>query len=275
MTAAADCARRSLIGPAIVAADRALAMLIVARRLAATAQGLERRPDRDDAAARGGAADRSARAGGMADADAGSGRIPPREAARAIRRRAPSPRSSIPAARPCATTSRRRAISCSRRRGCRMDSIVVDQSRLQRADRKQSRVRRQRRDRRLSCAFRNPAACSSPITTRPANIWFVRDQRAMAKDAAAGATSRRSISIRKARSRPAACRSPARSSVQLRNDHLGYALTWFGLAAGTGRRFRGLGLLAAADKGLTNGPAALSCASRPDPLLSGLRRFPS
>ena len=61
--------------------------------------------------------------------------------------------------------------------------------------------------------------------------WFVRDQRAMAKDAAAGARSRRSISIRKARSRRR--RSEARpAQAQLRNDHLGYALTWFGLAAG-------------------------------------------
>ena len=46
----------------------------------------------------------------------------------------------------------------------------------------------------------------------------------------AGARSRRSTSIRKRRRRPAACRRAGRSKPSLPNNHLQYALTWFGLA---------------------------------------------
>ena len=46
-----------------------------------------------------------------------------------------------------------------------------------------------------------------------------------------GLLSRRSTSIRKARFRPQALPRPASLTVNLRNDHLQYAVTWFGLAA--------------------------------------------
>ena len=46
----------------------------------------------------------------------------------------------------------------------------------------------------------------------------------------AGATSRRSTSSRRRRPRRAACRRPGRSKPSLPNNHLQYAVTWYGLA---------------------------------------------
>lgn len=61
--------------------------------------------------------------------------------------------------------------------------------------------------------------------------WFVRDQRAMAK--ALGWSETAPFYIDQESPVPAGgSPKPGPLKVQLRNDHLGYALTWFGLAAG-------------------------------------------
>ena len=99
------------------------------------------------------------------------------------------------------------------------------------------------------CVFRNPEAFSSPITMRPATTWFVRDQRAMAKALDWGEVA--PFYVDQESPVPAGgVPKPGPLKPQLRNDHLGYALTWFGLAAGLAVCFRGLGRLAAAEKGL-------------------------
>lgn len=62
------------------------------------------------------------------------------------------------------------------------------------------------------------------------DTWFVRDQRAMA--AARGWGEVAPFYIDQETPRPAGgLPRPASLTVNLRNDHLGYALTWFGLAA--------------------------------------------
>jgi surfeit locus 1 family protein len=61
--------------------------------------------------------------------------------------------------------------------------------------------------------------------------WFVRDQRAMAKELGWGEVA--PFYIDQESPVPAGgVPKPGALKVQLRNDHLGYALTWFGLAAG-------------------------------------------
>ncbi len=61
--------------------------------------------------------------------------------------------------------------------------------------------------------------------------WFVRDQRAMAKTLGWGDVA--PFYIDQESPVPAGgVPKPGPLKVQLRNDHLGYALTWFGLAAG-------------------------------------------
>ena len=94
-------------------------------------------------------------------------RIPPRAAARAIRRERQARfrlyrRLGLARRHQGARLFRVRA-----RAACRTDSIVVDQSRL-RAQPDARAGARQRSRSSAICAFRNPAACSSPITTRRA-----------------------------------------------------------------------------------------------------------
>jgi len=61
--------------------------------------------------------------------------------------------------------------------------------------------------------------------------WFVRDQRAMAKELGWGEPA--PFYIDQESPVPAGgVPKPGPLKVQLKNDHLGYALTWFGLAAG-------------------------------------------
>ena len=124
------------------------------------------------------------------------------------------------------------AISCSRRRGCRTDASWWSTAAMCRSRPHRTPVARDRPRSSAICAFRNRRS------------WFVvrsrcvgrqsgssRDHRAMAEERGWGEIAPFYID-QEARCRRAACRSPARSRCSLRNDHLGYALTWFGLAAG-------------------------------------------
>jgi cytochrome oxidase assembly protein ShyY1 len=61
--------------------------------------------------------------------------------------------------------------------------------------------------------------------------WFVRDQRAMAKELNWGEVAPFYID-QESPVPTGGVPKPGPLKVQLRNDHLGYALTWFGLAAG-------------------------------------------
>jgi cytochrome oxidase assembly protein ShyY1 len=67
-----------------------------------------------------------------------------------------------------------------------------------------------------------------------ASIWFVRDHAAMArvKDWAGGGRVAPFYIDMEGPVPPVGLPRPGPLSVKLRNDHLGYALTWFGLAAG-------------------------------------------
>ena len=65
------------------------------------------------------------------------------------------------------------------------------------------------------------------------NVWFSRDPALYAQSygAAVSRESRRTSSMRcSIRPCPAACRRAARRMVSFPNSHLGYAITWFGLA---------------------------------------------
>ena len=113
------------------------------------------------------------------------------------------------------------------------------------------------------------------------NLWFARDPAAIAQ-AKGWAASRRSTSSRRRRRRPAACRRPARCSRRFPNNHLQYALTWYGLAAGAGRRVRGVcrpwpSRNVAAPGPLCRRAFRLLCASRPIPgrrlVINGLRAW--
>jgi cytochrome oxidase assembly protein ShyY1 len=73
-----------------------------------------------------------------------------------------------------------------------------------------------------------PRGTFSPNDDPGHNLWFVRDPVAIAS-AKGWVTSRRSSSGGN-RSRPAASRAGT-LSVNLRNEHLQYAITWYGLAA--------------------------------------------
>lgn len=66
--------------------------------------------------------------------------------------------------------------------------------------------------------------------------WFVRDQRAMAKVRAWGDVAPFYID-QEGPVPPGGLPRPGAVKVKLRNDHLGYALTWFGLAAALGAIF--------------------------------------
>jgi surfeit locus 1 family protein len=64
-----------------------------------------------------------------------------------------------------------------------------------------------------------------------ANTWFVRDQSAMAKALQWGDVAPFYVD-QESPVPPGGMPKPGPLKPQLRNDHLGYALTWFGLAAG-------------------------------------------
>jgi surfeit locus 1 family protein len=68
------------------------------------------------------------------------------------------------------------------------------------------------------------------------DIWFVRDQRAMARVRAWGDVAPFYID-QEGPVPPGGLPQPGAVKVNLRNDHLGYALTWFGLAAALGAIF--------------------------------------
>ena len=69
--------------------------------------------------------------------------------------------------------------------------------------------------------------------------WFVRDQRAMAAARGWGEVAPFYID-QEAPVPEGGLPRPAKLQVTLRNDHLGYALTWFGLAAVLADCVRGL-----------------------------------
>lgn len=62
------------------------------------------------------------------------------------------------------------------------------------------------------------------------SIWFVRDPAAMAKTRGWGAVAPFYID-QEAPAPPGGWPKPGPLAIKLRNDHLGYAITWFGLAA--------------------------------------------
>ncbi|HKY86534.1 MAG TPA: SURF1 family protein [Pseudorhodoplanes sp.] len=63
------------------------------------------------------------------------------------------------------------------------------------------------------------------------STWYVRDHRGMARELGWGETAPFYIDMESSIPTPDIPK-PGPLKVQLRNDHLGYALTWFGLAAG-------------------------------------------
>ena len=85
------------------------------------------------------------------------------------------------------------------------------------------------RDRRGDCAGRTPTTGSPPPTIR--RITFgsraIRGRSPMPR---ALAMRRRSMSSRKSPVPPGGLPKPGKLVVRLRNEHLGYALTWYGLA---------------------------------------------
>lgn len=62
------------------------------------------------------------------------------------------------------------------------------------------------------------------------DLWFIRDHRAMAQRHGWGEVAPFYIEM-ESPAPPGAVPRPGQLTVKLRNDHLGYALTWFGLAA--------------------------------------------
>ena len=81
--------------------------------------------------------------------------------------------------------------------------------------------------------LRFPESGSAFIADHDASgaIWFARDHRAMAKERGWGDPAAFYIDM-ESPVPPGGVPKPGPLKVQLRNDHLGYALTWFGLAAG-------------------------------------------
>ena len=84
----------------------------------------------------------------------------------------------------------------------------------------------------LTGYLRWPEPKSMFVSSSDANgeTWFVRDQRAMAAARGWGEVAPFYID-QEAPVPEGGLPRPARLQVTLRNDHLGYALTWFGLAA--------------------------------------------
>jgi surfeit locus 1 family protein len=81
--------------------------------------------------------------------------------------------------------------------------------------------------------LRFPESGSAFIADHDASgaIWFARDHRAMAKERGWGDPAAFYIDM-ESPVPPGGVPKPGPLKVQLRNNHLGYALTWFGLAAG-------------------------------------------
>jgi cytochrome oxidase assembly protein ShyY1 len=74
-----------------------------------------------------------------------------------------------------------------------------------------------------------PAMLITPYSERQ-DLWFVRDQRAMAARYGWGDVAPFYIDL-ESPAPPGGTPRPGPLTVKLRNDHFGYALTWFGLAA--------------------------------------------
>ncbi len=79
--------------------------------------------------------------------------------------------------------------------------------------------------------FPEAAGTLTPPENLAKRLWFTRDHLAMAHALGWGeAQSRRSISIWNSRCPRAASRKPGPLEVHLKDDHMQYAITWFGLA---------------------------------------------
>ncbi len=74
-----------------------------------------------------------------------------------------------------------------------------------------------------------PGSFVAPYSERQ-DLWFVRDHRAMAERYGWGEVAPFYVEM-ESPVPPGGVPRPGRLTVKLRNDHLGYALTWFGLAA--------------------------------------------
>ena len=111
------------------------------------------------------------------------------------------------------------------------------------------------------------------------NLWFARDPAAIAQAKGSG-PSRRSMSSRNPRRPRADCRAPGALQPTFPNNHLGYAITWYGLALVLAGSFSVwfVGRCAAADLGARFRPAepqTHSCAQPAFRLLcGGCRRDP-
>ena len=222
----AGAARRLLIPAALALAG--LARPGRARHLAARAQGLEGKPDRDAGATAQRRAGRAAAARRMGRHDAGQFGVHPRAAARRVHR-ATATRWSTPAARRSATTSKAPGYFVFSAGAAARRPAGRGQSRLRAGP---SPIRRQPARSEIVGAIRWPEAPSWFVSDHDAagDIWTCAIHRRW-RSARAGARSRRSTSSRRRRCRPAACRIRRRSRCSLRNDHLQYAITWYGLAA--------------------------------------------
>ena len=138
-----------------------------------------------------------------------------------------------PAARRCATTCRRRAIGCSRRRGWPTAASwwsIAAMSRRKRAAMPAQRRRGESRSSACCAGRRHRARSFTPRDDTRRQFWFVRDPARDGRGKGLGRRSRRSTSSRRRRS-AGGLPKPGPLEVQLRNDHLDYAITWFGLAA--------------------------------------------
>ena len=81
--------------------------------------------------------------------------------------------------------------------------------------------------------FPEAAGTLTPAENIAKRLWFTRDHLAMARALGwgeGGKPWRRSISIWNRPCPRAAFRNPGRSTVHLKDDHMQYAITWFGLA---------------------------------------------
>ena len=135
---------------------------------------------------------------------------------------------STPAARPCAKTSRVRVISCSFRRDFPTGRLSSSTPAMPPSGNIRGRRARPRSS--AICAGPNPPLGSFPSTTHPeapgscaTNGRWPRSEH--------GVTWRRSTSIEEGPVPPGGPLRPGAVQVNLRNDHLGYALTRFGRPA--------------------------------------------
>ena len=107
------------------------------------------------------------------------------------------------------------------------------------------------------------------------NLWFARDPaqlRCRPKGSGpANEASRRFMSNRKRRRRPAVYRSPGKLVVALPDNHLQYAVTWYGLAAVLAAVFGGLAFIRARPN--ADARQSRSRQTRCKPSSAGPRRF--